>query len=66
MFLAAIIACATMQAESCSVFVNNRQTFYSYDECYEHADMAAQAVVASPAVYSTAPYCFLLELGQPA
>ena len=48
------------------VFVNNHQTFYSYDECYENADMVAQAVVASPAVYSTAPYCFLLELGEPA
>ena len=66
MFLAAIIACATMQAESCTVFVNNRQTFYSYDECYENADMAAQAVVASPAVYSTSPYCFPIEFGDPA
>jgi hypothetical protein len=66
MFLAAIIACATMQAESCTLFVNNRQAFYSFDECYENANMVAQAVIDAGRVYSTSPYCFPLELGEPA
>lgn len=66
MFLAAVIVCSTVQAESCYPMVNNRRAFYSFEECYENADMVAQAVIASPAVYSTSPYCFLLELGDPA
>jgi hypothetical protein len=66
MFLAAIMICSNMAAESCFPIVNNRQAFFSYDECYEHADLVAQAVIASDRYYSTSPYCFPLNFGEPA
>jgi hypothetical protein len=66
MFLAAIMVCTGLTAESCYPMVNNRQAFFSYEECYQHADQMAQAVIADPQVYSTSPYCFPLEFGEPA
>lgn len=66
MFLAAIMICTSMAAESCFPMVNNRQAFFSYEECYEHADLVAQAVMADPQIYGSSPYCFLLNFGEPA
>lgn len=66
MFLAAIIVCTNLQAESCFPMVNNSRLFGSYEECYQNADSVAQAVIASPEVYSTSPYCFPLAFGEPA
>ena len=66
MFLAAIIVCTSMSAESCFPVVNNQRAFFSFEECYQNADLVAQAVIADPQVYSTSPYCFPLEFGEPA
>lgn len=66
MFLAAIMVCTSIAAESCYPMVNNRRAFFSFEECYEHADQAAQAVIADERIYSTSPYCFPLEFGDPA
>lgn len=65
MFLAVIIVCSTMQAQSCYPMVNNSRVFYSHDECYQDADMVAQAVINSGRVYSTSPYCVPLAFGEP-
>lgn len=66
MYLATIILCTTMAAESCYTMINNRRMFGSYDECIQEADLAAQTVMRSGEVYFASPACYPIEFGEPA
>lgn len=65
MFIAAIIICANMSAESCFPVINTARAFTSYEECYADADYAAQYVIAQGEAYMVSPYCFPVSLGEP-
>lgn len=64
-YIAAVILCANMSAESCFPVINAARTFTSYEECYEDADTAAQYVIDRGGVYWASPFCFPVSLGEP-
>jgi hypothetical protein len=65
MFLAAIIFCTGFTAETCFPVVNAGTIFYSFDECYADADMAARYVIEQGGAMYASPYCFPLNFGEP-
>jgi len=56
MFLAALLLCSTLEAQSCVVVANTNNIWYSEDEC--QADAMSLALDLVDRGFAVRPYCF--------
>ena len=56
MFLAALLVCSTLQAQSCAVVANSNNIWYTEAEC--QADAMNFALELVDKGFSVRPYCF--------
>ena len=56
MFLAALLLCSTLEAQSCVVVANTNNIWYSKDEC--QADAMSLALDLVDKGFAVRPYCF--------
>ena len=56
MFLAALLICSTLEAQSCVVVANSNNIWYSEAEC--QADVMNFALKLVDKGFSVRPYCF--------